>query len=112
MVGAHVAVPPQRGERAIRRPAVPVGNGPRTRRPAYERDVMNVAAGKGPRDGAAAFYADAGVMLRDQERYAQDSRKAQSEIDSKKQTLADARQKLEDLQEQARKAGISASQLD
>ena len=61
---------------------------------------------------AAAFYADAGVMLRDQERYAQDNRKAQSEIDSKKQTLSEARQKLEDLQEQARKAGVSASQLD
>ena len=61
---------------------------------------------------AAAYYADAGVMLRDQERYAQDSRKQQAEIDSKKQAVADAKQKLEDLQEQARKAGIAASQLD
>lgn len=55
---------------------------------------------------AAAYYADAGVMLRDQARFAEDSRKAQSEIDTKKQALADAKGKLDDLQEQARKAGL------
>lgn len=61
---------------------------------------------------AAAYYADAGVQLRDQARFAEDSRKAQTEIDTKKQSLADARQKLEQLQEDARKAGVPANQLD
>ena len=55
---------------------------------------------------AAAYYADAGVMLRDQAKFAEDSRKAQSEIETKKQALADAKGKLDDLQEQARKAGL------
>ena len=55
---------------------------------------------------AAAYYADAGVMLRDQAKYAEDSRKAQAEIDTKKQALSAAQEKLGDLQEQARKAGL------
>lgn len=59
---------------------------------------------------AAAYYADAGTMLRDQGKFAEDSRKQQAEIDAKTQALADARQKLEELQEQARKSGISSSE--
>lgn len=55
---------------------------------------------------AAAFYADAGTRLRDQGKFAEDSRKEQSEIDTKKQALDAAQQKLADLQEQARKAGL------
>jgi chromosome segregation ATPase len=58
---------------------------------------------------AAAYYADAGVMLRDQAKFAEDSRKSQSEIDSKKQALSAAQEKLSDLQEQARKAGLPSS---
>ena len=46
-------------------------------------------------------------MLRDQGKFVEDSRKQQEEIDAKKQALADAKQKLEDLQEQARKTGIT-----
>ena len=61
---------------------------------------------------AAAYYADAGVMLRDQTKYAEDSRNLQTEIDSKQQSLAQAKQKLEGLQEQARKSGISSSELE
>jgi len=61
---------------------------------------------------SAAYYADAGVMLRDQAKFAEDSRKQQTEIDTKKQALADAKQKLETLQDDARKAGVPASQLD
>lgn len=61
---------------------------------------------------AAAYYADAGVQLRDQARFAEDTRKAQTEIDTKKQALADAKQKLEQMQEDARKAGVPANQLD
>jgi chromosome segregation ATPase len=56
---------------------------------------------------AAAFYGDAGTQLRDQAKFAEESRKQQDEIDSKKQTLDAAQQKLADLEEQARKAGAN-----
>jgi hypothetical protein len=55
---------------------------------------------------AAAYYADAGTQLRDQGKFAEDSRKQQEEVDSKKQALAAAQQKLDDMQEQARKSGL------
>lgn len=58
---------------------------------------------------AAAYYGDAGTQLRDQGKFAEDSRKQQEEIDSKKQALTAAQQKLDDMQEQARKAGIHSS---
>ena len=58
---------------------------------------------------AAAFYADAGTQLRDQAKFAEDSRKEQAEFDSKKQALDAAQQKLADLEEQARKAGQPAA---
>jgi hypothetical protein len=45
--------------------------------------------------------------LRDQAKYAEDTRKEQAEIDGKKQALDGAQLKLTDLQEQARKAGLS-----
>ncbi len=59
-----------------------------------------------PACGAAAYYGDAGTMLRDQAKFAEDTRKEQDEINTKKQALDAAQQKLEDLQEQARKAGL------
>jgi hypothetical protein len=55
---------------------------------------------------AAAYYGDAGTMLRDQAKYADDTRKQQDEINGKKQALEAAQQKLDGLQEQARKAGM------
>jgi hypothetical protein len=55
---------------------------------------------------AAAYYGDAGTMLRDQAKYAEDTRKEQDEINGKKQALDAAQKKLEDLQEQARKSGM------
>jgi hypothetical protein len=58
---------------------------------------------------AAAFYGDAGTQLRDQAKFAEDSRKEQADIDAKKQALSEAQQKLTDLQEAARKAGASTS---
>ncbi len=54
---------------------------------------------------AAAYYGDVGTQMRDQAKYAEDSRKEQELIDTKKQALDQAQQKLADLQEQARKAG-------
>lgn len=59
---------------------------------------------------AAAFYGDAGVQLRDQAKFAEDSRKKQSEIDGKKQAIEAAQQKLSDLEEQARKAGLPSNE--
>ena len=57
---------------------------------------------------AAAFYGDAGTQMRDQAKFAEDSRKQQEEIDAKKQALDAHRQKLGDMQEQARKEGVSS----
>lgn len=61
---------------------------------------------------SAVYYADAGSMLRDSAKFADDSRKLQTEIDTKSQALAAAKQKLGDLQEGARKAGVPANQID
>ena len=55
---------------------------------------------------AAAYYGDAGTMLRDQAKFADDTRKEQDEINTKKQSLGAAQKKLEDLQELARKSGM------
>lgn len=57
----------------------------------------------------AAFYADAGNQLRDPAAWAERERKYNDETKQKQQALADARQKLDDLQEQARKAGLPSS---
>jgi hypothetical protein len=59
---------------------------------------------------AAAYYGDAGTMLRDSAKYTEESKKQQDEIDAKKQALDAAQQKLGDLQEQARKAGMHESE--
>ena len=61
---------------------------------------------------AAEYYNDAGTMLRDQAKFSGDTRKTQAEIDAKTQALADAKQKLADLQEQARKAGVPSSEVE
>ena len=55
---------------------------------------------------AAAYYGDAGTMLRDQAKFAEDTRKEQDEINGKKQALDTAQKKLDDLLEQARKSGM------
>ncbi len=57
---------------------------------------------------AAAYYGDAGTMLRDSAKYTEESKKQQEDIDAKKQALDAAQQKLSDLQEQARKEGIKS----
>jgi hypothetical protein len=57
----------------------------------------------------AAYYADAGNQLRDPAAWAAQERKYNDETAQKKQALDDARQKLDDLQEQARKTGMSSS---
>lgn len=60
----------------------------------------------------AAFYADAGNQLRDPAAWAERERKYNDETKQKQQAIADAKQKLDDLQEQARKAGLSSSAVE
>lgn len=60
----------------------------------------------------AVYYADAGTQLRDPKRYADEQRQRQADLDSKQKALDDAKQKLSDLQDQARQAGVPAGQLD
>ena len=57
----------------------------------------------------AAFYADAGNQFRDQKKWADDEHRYNDEVAAKKQAVDSAHQKLDDLQEQARKAGLSSS---
>ena len=60
----------------------------------------------------AAFYADAGNQLRDPAGWAARERKYNDETKQKQQGIADAKQKLDDLQEQARKAGLPSSAVE
>jgi hypothetical protein len=57
---------------------------------------------------AAVFYADAGNRLRDDRKWADSERKYKSDMARLQQDLTDNKQKLEDLREAARKAGIKA----
>ncbi len=60
----------------------------------------------------ASLYADAGNSLRDPAKWAADDRQYQQQIAEKGHQLDSAKQKLEDLREQARKAGVPASATD
>jgi hypothetical protein len=55
---------------------------------------------------AAAFYADAGDRLRNSGAWDKQDTQYKQQIADKQKSLDDAKQKLEDMQEQARKAGI------
>jgi hypothetical protein len=57
----------------------------------------------------AVFYSDAGNQLRDSKKWMEEQRKSQAELDRLRKELADAKQKLEDMREVARKAGLPAS---
>jgi hypothetical protein len=58
---------------------------------------------------AAAFYADAGNRLRNSAAWDKQDAQYKEQIAAKQKALDDARQKLEDLQEDARKAGVPAA---
>jgi predicted RNase H-like nuclease (RuvC/YqgF family) len=60
----------------------------------------------------AVYYADAGTRLRDDRRWADQERQFKSDVETRQKQLADAKQQLEDLREQARKAGMPASVAD
>ena len=58
---------------------------------------------------AAAMYADAGNRLRNSADWDKQDAQYKQQIADKQKDLDDAKQKLEDMQEDARKAGVSAS---
>jgi hypothetical protein len=58
---------------------------------------------------AAAFYADAGNRLRNQSAWDQEDAKYKEQIADKQKALDDAKQKMDDIQEGARKAGVASS---
>jgi len=58
---------------------------------------------------AAAFYADAGDRLRNSAAWDRQDSQYKQQIADKQKALDDAKQKLEEMQEEARKAGIPAA---
>jgi hypothetical protein len=58
---------------------------------------------------AAAFYGDAGARLRNSGEWDKEDSSYKSQLDDKQKAVNDAKQQLEDLQEQARKAGLPNS---
>lgn len=75
-----------------------------------EREI-NVLQGE-YRLRAAAYYADAGNALRNQAEWAKEDRDYRARLDAKQKQLDQAKQKLEDMQEAARKAGMPNSVAD
>jgi hypothetical protein len=61
---------------------------------------------------AAVNYADLGSRMGNNAKYAAEDKQYQEQIATKQKALDDARQKLADLQEEARKAGVPASKRD
>lgn len=61
---------------------------------------------------AAAYYADAGNALRNQADWAKQDRDYRARLDSKQKALDKAKQKLDDMKEEARKAGMPSSVAD
>ena len=55
---------------------------------------------------AAAYYGDAGARLRDSAQYDKDDAQYKSDVDGRQKALDSARQEFDEMQEQARKAGI------
>ena len=56
----------------------------------------------------AVYYADVGNNLRDGKKWAEEDRKQRAELDDKQKELGAAKQKLADIQEAARSAGVKA----
>jgi hypothetical protein len=57
----------------------------------------------------AVFYADAGTRLRDDRKFADADRQYKADLETKKSALAAAQQQLENMREEARKAGVPAA---
>jgi hypothetical protein len=56
----------------------------------------------------AVYYADVGNNLRDPKKWAEEDRKQRAELDDMQKAIDAAKQKLDDIQEQARTAGVKA----
>jgi len=61
---------------------------------------------------AAAYYGDAGTRLRDSGQYDKDNAQYKSDVDGRQKALDAARQEFDEMQEQARKAGIVEKEKD
>jgi hypothetical protein len=61
---------------------------------------------------AAAMYADAGNRLRNQAQWDKEDADYKQKIADKQKALDDGKQKLTDMQEEARKAGVPSSMID
>ena len=57
----------------------------------------------------ADYYGDAGTRLRDAKKFTDDDRKYQDDIAAKQKALDDAKTKLDQTREEARKAGANVS---
>jgi hypothetical protein len=72
---------------------------------AHELDLLN----REYRLRAASFYADAGNRLRNAGAWDKEDEQFKDQIASKQKAIDDAKKSLDDLQEQARKAGVPSS---
>jgi hypothetical protein len=61
---------------------------------------------------AAAFYSDAGTQLRNSAEWQKEQTQSKNDADAKQKALDAARQQYEEMQEQARKAGIKQKDPD
>jgi hypothetical protein len=57
----------------------------------------------------ATFYADAGNRLRNEQKYAEDDRKYQADVATKKKAIADGTAALDKMKEEGRKTGVPLS---
>jgi hypothetical protein len=60
----------------------------------------------------ATYYGDAGNQLRDQKKWADDQRQYETDLAAKQKAIAEAKEKLDDTREQARKSGVPSSQTE
>jgi hypothetical protein len=60
----------------------------------------------------ASYYGDAGNQLRDQKAWADEQRQYQTDLEAKQKAIAEAKEKLDDAREQARKSGVPSSQAE
>jgi hypothetical protein len=61
---------------------------------------------------AAAFYADAGVRLRNSAQWDKEDAAYKADMEAKQKAIDDTKQRLEGLQEQARKSGLREADAD
>ena len=60
----------------------------------------------------AVYYADAGARLRDSEKWTQDQKNYEDQIKQKQEQIAAEQAKLDGMNDQARKEGLTSKQID